>query len=243
MSRAFAAELTKLRTVRYPWVVLLVSELLVVAGVSGLAMSSDSLDGQVPKALAHTGLVALCSLVLGIFAVAGEYRHGTITDTYLSEPRRTRPLAAKLAVTSIVAFGIGLLAAATGVAVTVAWWQAKGADFSMSSAAWETLVGGVLGNILYAALGVALGAVVRSLVGAVALALGWVFVIEGIVGQLVGEDAARWLPFAAGQSLARMGEIGTTGQLSQGVAGVVLFAYVAILGVAAGFVTLNRDVT
>lgn len=242
MRRALAVEILKLRTVRYPWVVLVASELLVVAGISGVALSNDSLDGKIPTALAHTGLVAIASLVLGLFAVAGEFRHGTITDTYLSDPGRTRSLAAKAVVTALAGLGIGLAAAVSSVVATFAWWQAKGETFSLTAEGWQTLAGGIARNVSYAAIGVAVGALVRSLVGAVALALGWIVVIENIVTQLVGDSAGRWLPFSAGNALARMNLGGTADQLSQSAAGAILVGYLAALGFAAALMTLSRDV-
>ena len=56
--------------------------------------------------LEHGGLAAIMTLVLGVTISASEYRHHTITDTFLSTPRRSPALAAKYTV-----------AAAAG------WWQ------------------------------------------------------------------------------------------------------------------------
>ncbi len=41
-------------------------------------------------ALAHIGFAAIMTLIFGILAIAGEYRHGTITATFLSIARRDR---------------------------------------------------------------------------------------------------------------------------------------------------------
>src|SRR5689334_18140261 len=90
MGKLIHIEFYKLRTVRAPLLLLALCQLVVVAGVSGLALSADDLHDPkaAPQALAHAGLVSLITLVLGIMAVAGEYRNKTITDTYLSTPPR-----------------------------------------------------------------------------------------------------------------------------------------------------------
>lgn len=81
-------EFRKLTTVRGPWLLLAAGPLLVVAGITGLVESGGNVHdpGTQRAALAHTGLAAILTLIFGILAVAGEYRHSTITDTYLSSP-------------------------------------------------------------------------------------------------------------------------------------------------------------
>jgi len=239
--RAAATEVLRLRTVRYPWILLATAIALVSAGVTGLVSSADDLDGRFTTAVGHVGLVSLCSLVLGILAVAGEYRHRTIADTYLSFPRRPVPLVAKLVVSVVAATALGVVAAAVGLAVAASWWHAKGVAIPWGAPVWETLAGGVAANALFAALGVALGAIVRNLVVAVATGLGWILLVETILGQLLGSEAARWLPFAANQALGRLDVIGDP--LPQGTAAAVLAAYAIVLSAVAGFVTLTRDVT
>src|SRR5258708_12387594 len=81
-------EFRKLRTVRSPWLLLAAGPVLVVAGVTGLVQSGGAVHDPATqsKALAHVALAALFTLVFGIFAVAGEDRHGPMTPPSLSTP-------------------------------------------------------------------------------------------------------------------------------------------------------------
>jgi ABC-2 type transport system permease protein len=239
------SEFRKVSTVRGPWLLLGAGPLLVLAGIAGLVQSGANLhDPQTQiQALAHAGLAAIFTLVFGILAVAGEYRHSTITDTYLTSPARGRVAAAKLAVYALIGAAAGLVCSATALAVTSGWWAAKGASLQLPATGdWRTLAGGVAANIGLAAIGVGLGALVRNVIGAVALALAWVAVIEGIVGQLVGSGLARWLPFYASQALDKANVTGIQ-LLPQWGGGLVLLAYAAIFAGAAIVTTLRRDVT
>jgi ABC-2 type transport system permease protein len=83
------SEFRKLGTIRSPWLLLAAGPLIVAAGVTGLVQSGGNVhDPAVQgRALAHVGLAALLTLIFGMLAVAGEYRHGTITDTFPQLPR------------------------------------------------------------------------------------------------------------------------------------------------------------
>jgi ABC-2 type transport system permease protein len=146
MHSLIRTELLKLRTVRGPWLVLAAGPVLVIAGISGLVVSGGDLHDPATqaKALAHVGLTAIFPLAFGILAVAGEYRHKTITDTYLSTPARGRVIGAKLIVYALFGALAAVVSAVVGLAVAAAWWSAKGAPFNWGDAAtWTTIGGGV----------------------------------------------------------------------------------------------------
>ena len=246
LTTAIRAEVLKLRTVRGPWLLLAAGPVLVIAGISGLVVSGGDLHNPATqaKALSHVGLTSIFALAFGILAVAGEYRHKTITDTYLSTPARGRVVAAKLLVYAVFGALAGVIATLVGLGVTAAWWSDKGASFAVGDTAmWATAGGGIAWNAAFAAMGVGVGALIRNLAGAIAAALAWIALIEGIVGQLIG-NLARWLPFYAGQALGA----GGTSMLPQpllprwGAAGV-LALYTAIFAVAAVTTTVSRDVS
>jgi ABC-2 type transport system permease protein len=246
MPPVIRSEFRKLTTLRAPWLLLAAGPLITVAGISGLVASGGNLHDPAlqSKAFSHVGLAAIVTLVFGILAVAGEYRHGTITDSYLSFPGRRTVIAAKLAVYGLVGAAAGLVSSITAVVVTAAWWASKGASFQLSTAdTWRTLSGGLAANVAFAAIGVGLGALIRNLAAAVAAALIWIALVEGIVGQLLGAGLARWLPFYASESLDRANLTTATGLLPQWGGLLVLLGYAAIFAAAGVLTTLNRDVT
>ncbi len=245
MRSLIRAEALKLGTVRGPWLILAAGPLLVIAGISGLVISGGDLRDPATqaRALAHVGLTAVFALAFGILAVAGEYRHKTITDTYLSTPARGRVIAAKLVVYPVVAAVGALVTALVALAVTAAWWSAKGVPFAWGdTATWAAAGGGIAWNAAFAAIGVGLGALVRNLAVAVAAALAWIALIEGIVGQLIG-NLARWLPFYAGQALGAGGKsMLPEAALPRWGAALVLVAYAAAFAAAAVTTSVRRDV-
>jgi ABC-2 type transport system permease protein len=222
-------EWLKLRTVRAPWLVLALAQVVVIAGAAAGALRSD-----VEPGIASVGFAALFSLLLGVTAVAGEYRHRSITDTYVSEPRRGRVVAGKLAVFT----ALGALNGAVGC-LTALTTSALLSTVDTTGLA-RTAVGTVVWNALFAAIGVGLGALLRNLVAGVATALAWIAFVEGLVAQLV-PAVGRWLPMATGPALEQLPSL--QNPLSPWAAGGALLGYATILAVAATASTIRRDVT
>jgi ABC-2 type transport system permease protein len=239
------SEYRKIVTIRTSWVLLITGPLLVVAGISGVILNGDLRDPvAATSALSHTGIAALTSLIFGILGTAGEYRHGTITDTYLSFPRRQRVLTAKLTVYALAGLVYGVASAVTALAMSLIGWSARGYSFPVGRAStWGILGGGILVNVAFAVLGAGLGALVRNVVVAITAALAWIAVVETIMGQLIGSSLSRWLPFASSESLDGVRLSGPGGVLPAWGGATLLIVYAALFATAAYLLTLGRDVT
>jgi ABC-2 type transport system permease protein len=234
-------EYLKLRTVRGPWLLVATGPVLVIIGIAGLVSGGADVNdpATASKAAAHVGLVSLLMLIFGILAVAGEHRHRTITDTYLTEPRRGRVIVAKLAVHVGTGTAFGLVLAATAVAASAAAFTIAGGSVDLSDGElWRTLVGGIVWNAAFTGIGVGVGALIRSPAAAIATALAWVALVEGLLGQLIG-DLGHWLPFATGRATGLL----PGSEISQLPGTLALAAYVAAFTVVAVATTVRRDVS
>jgi ABC-2 type transport system permease protein len=236
-------ELDKLRTVRSTWMLLIIQQAVIVAGISGLGLDVDpGADHAARRLVAHAGLAsAILTLVLGITAVAGEYRHKSITETYLATPRRSRVILAKLVAYGLAGALLGAISAGTGLITAGAWLAGKGGSLELADPdVWRTAVGIIAYNALFAAIGVSVGALIRNLTGAVAAALSWIALFETTVGNLF-KDVGRWLPYSSGMALDYIPTKGDA--LSQWSAAGVLATYAVVLAAVAIVTTVRRDVT
>lgn len=245
MTTLIRNEFLKLRTTRSLWLLLAAAQVVIIAGVSGAMISGLSLSDPAtpPKLFGHVGLVSLFTLVLGTMALGGEYRHKTISDTFMATPRRGRVVMAKLIAYAVVGLGFGLAASATALVAVAIWFATKGGSLDLSSSeVWRTLGGGVAWNAAFAAVGVGLGALLRNQTAAIVAALAWIALVEGIVRQILG-GLGRWLPFASGQALGRLDGMSPAGALPQWAGGLVLAGWVALFAILAASFTIRRDVT
>lgn len=238
-----AAEWLKLRTTRLLYAVVPGAVALSFAAVAGAVLSIGS-SGQLGSAdgirrvLAVTGTGAIVVLVAGILISAGEYRHGTAADTFLSTPQRHRVLMAKLWAGAALGLATGAITSLACLGVAAVLYNARDAAFPFSDPdVWLTLVGTLTYTTLFAVLGVALGSLLRNQVLAITCALAWLAVIEHTLVNLT-PDVARWLPAAAGQAIVRT----PLNQLLSPLAGAgVLATYAAAIAMASIRIAATRD--
>ncbi|WP_049576214.1 ABC transporter permease subunit [Nonomuraea sp. SBT364] len=180
------------------------------------------------------------TMILGILGMAGEFRHRTITWSFLVTPRRGPVLAAKLIAYGLAGLVIAVLSAAATLVAGLVLLPANGHP-ALTSGVPAVLAGAVLSTTLYAPLGVALAVLVGSRVVAVVLAALLFMYGDGLLAWLAPE-VFRWLPTGAARALGGMRAEG--GALLPAWGGGLLFAgYVAVTALAARLLTLRRDVT
>jgi ABC-2 type transport system permease protein len=243
MTELVAAEWLKLRTTRLLHGTVPAAVGLSVAAVAGMALADHAPDLSSAEAarrvLSVAGAGAVVVLVIGILVSAGEYRHGTAGDTFLTTPRRRSVLAAKLTVAAIVGTAVGVLTGAACVVAAIALYRPESTTLQLTDAdVWLVLPATAAYTGLFATLGVGLGAVIRNQVAAVAVALAWIAIIEHTLVNLA-PSIGRWLPAGAGQAILRTP---IDGLLSPPAAVVVLAAYTALATLSAARLEERRDV-
>jgi ABC-2 type transport system permease protein len=247
MTRLFAAELLKLRTIRTPWgfaVAAVGFGGLLAAGHIGSPPKEGRLapDYQLKLFLDAAFPAVVLALLLGMLLFTNEFRHGTISRTLLVTPRRPILVALKLMMGAVAGIGLALLAVATASVVAVIWLGIIDVPLQVGDAAdavWRSLIAAAL----VGALGAAVGGVVHSQVGALVGTLVWLFVAEPIVWVLLGlvhiGRVADYLPAATVLSI-----LDADGQnLSYaGTAGMAV-VWIAVASALAVVRTSRRDIT
>jgi ABC-2 type transport system permease protein len=251
MTRLVRAEFAKLRTTRLVYGVAAAMAafgvLTVVANATSAGqqgnppLSADSFPMLVAAPVRHT-LLAGAALLLGILGMTGEFRHHTITQTFLITPHRGRVVAAKLVAYPLAAIVLALATLAVTAAVATGWLAAKGITPSLLDARLGRVVGvALLGAGLCGLVGVGVAALVRNQVAALVGTVVWVAVVEGLLMSLLNVPSlGKWLPSAAAKAA-----ITSPGgaQLSRVAGSLVLAGYALALALVGTRLVVRRDIT
>ena len=247
MTRLLSSELLKLRTTRTFYALMGGAvALIVIIAVLGAALGTFNGTGTPGRdLLAVAGLAPLFALVIGVIGVTTEFRHGTITPSLLVEPVRTRLMAAKLLAQLIAGLVLGLFCYGVCAGIVSGILSSRGIATGMSASDWiEAVIGGALATMLYAALGLGVGALLRNQVGAIVVLLAWVFVIENLLGIIpggFGDGIKKYGLSGLGRSLARTAT--DASRIGQVPAGLLLLGYAAVLVIVGTVVVYRRDVS
>lgn len=223
----------------------------VLPGEGGPTFPADTLAPTVYSTATSVGYVF--PLLVGTLVVTTEFRHKTLTPTFLATPRRGVVLLAKLAAGIVLGVLYGLLAAIAAVAVGAGILAAFGLDTGLGSPDTWAMVGRMLlASVLWVFVGIGVGATVRNQVATIVIVLAFTQFLEPIgrtLGALVDglSDVLRFLPGAAadtlvGSSVFSAMQAGGTEPLEWWVGAVVLLGYAVLFLVIGQFTSWRRDV-
>jgi ABC-type transport system involved in multi-copper enzyme maturation permease subunit len=267
MSRAIKAEFLKFFSTRLWWgmaiamflsgaafavlfALILTSE--AAFGEGGLPLPLS--DAQLTRTVFTTGISVgyLLTLSIGVLMVGSEYRHQTITSTFLAIPRRATVMAAKtVALLAIGAF-YGLLSLAGSVTTGAIILSAKGREPFADPAIWRTLGLSLLVLGLWALIGLGAGILIPNQVAALLIAVGVAWIVEPIVSAVLpltewGKQVAPYLPTQATNSTLDIENFGFAGPIENGLTwwggALVLAAYAALMAGLGTWRTLRADIS
>jgi ABC-2 type transport system permease protein len=265
MRAALVAEYRKLVSTRMWWVLLLAlaGYLGFMGGVMGFSLAVAPqpdeglpIQGAELAAAVYSLINAIgyvFPLVIGSLAMTMEFRHQTITQSLLVEPRRGVFLGAKLLATVPLGllYGVVGTVAVVGVAAPLLGMAGDGA-FLTDGDVLQVIALGVLVSAVWAVIGVAFGSVLTNQVAAIVVILAFTQFVEPIARLALGafdatEDVAKFLPGAAADGLmgasffAAFGG-GESDLLPRWAALLVLLAYAGVLALVGRYTTLRRDI-
>jgi ABC-type transport system involved in multi-copper enzyme maturation permease subunit len=255
------SELRKVATTRM-WLGLVIGGLVLVAFyvvVIALTAGNTANGGGALQDLADPGSVRavygvpleigyILPLILGVTMICGEFRHKTITPTFLATPRRSRVLAAKIVAAALIGLAIGavftVLSTALGAIVVAARGYAVQLD---SGAMWRVLVLVVVGVAVWTIFGVGFGALLKNQIAAIVTALALVGIVEGLLALALRwahlGTVAKFLPSSAANAILRPSNVDVADILPWWAGLLVLLAWglgTALLGALS---TMRRDIS
>jgi len=242
------SELLKIRTTRSWWAYLAVIVLLTGIGTAGSIGSAEIADRSTLNfqldLVSTAGLSVLMAIILGITIITTEFRHGTVTPTFLAEPRRERVILSKAIAAVVVAIGFALLALFVVAAVAIPWLTIIDAEVLRDTELLTRAGEQILSAVLWALIGVAIGTAVHSQVAALVGTLVWIFLVEnllvGLLGLVDADGVAEYLPFHA---LDAADGTGADNLLSYGGGLAVTLGWILLLGAFGTWRTLRRDIS
>lgn len=240
---ATRSELSKQLSTSTWWILALVLLLYIgstAAGLGGVfaASASGALPGEaaapalpgadIPPLIYSlaTAIGYVFPLLIGVLMVTGEFRHQTLTPTFLATPRRGIALGGKLVAGVVMGIGYGLVALLSTMGPGAGILAFLDVDPALTEAATWTMAGRILlAFVLWVFIGIGVGVLVRNQVVAIVLVLAFTQFVEPIirtVGAFV-DGFSEVTPFLPGGA-------------SDGLVGASLYSSMALTGAPGGFV-------
>jgi ABC-2 type transport system permease protein len=268
MIAGIRSEWLKIRTTAVPWVLtgiaLVVNGLLILVyfvshdasgggggGGGGIGNNSFGIPNyphttQQLRNLLGSGFTGyLFALLLGTLMVTSEFRHKTVTTSFLVTPHRPQFVGAKLLTAAILGALLAvimLVATLIGGGVTLS--AQGGSFFALAHQIPAVAPGLILVFALFAILGVGVGSVLTNQVAAIIVCLGWFIILEGILVSLV-HGAERWVPTGAATAASNLtrGRGADFGLFNWWQGTLLMLAYGLVFATVGSIILTRRDIT
>jgi ABC-2 type transport system permease protein len=264
--RAVHAELRKYFTTRLWWG-MAIGMFLSSAGFAllfGLLLTSDAageggVNGiptgdatQVANSVYTGGLQVgyLLMLTIGVIAIGSEYRHSTITSTFLSLPRRGIAMLAKVAALGVIGVLYGVLSLVGSVAVGALVLDLRGQDAFPSDQVLRTILLSLLVLALWGLIGLGTGILIPNQVAALLIGVAVAWIVEPLAGLAIKafdfgrEHIAPYLPSEATQAIINAVQSSPDDvRLDWWAAALTLALWSAVLSGTGIWLTVRRDVS
>ncbi len=265
-ARAVRAELLKFFTTRLWWGmalgvflsgaafallfgILLTSDQAGTGGANGIP-GGDAV--QVANSVYTGGLSVgyLLMLTIGVIQIGSEYRHKTITATFLAVPRRGTAMLAKVVALLAIGVGYGVVSLVGSVGVGALTLRLRGEAAFPSDQVLRTIVLSLLVLGLWALIGLGVGILIPNQVAALLIGVGVAWIVEPLIGlglrafDFGREHVAPYLPSEATNAVinAVQGSPDDV-RLAWWAGALTLAAWAAALAGAGIALTVRRDVS
>ncbi|KIR63200.1 MULTISPECIES: ABC transporter permease [Micromonospora] len=214
------------------------------------AQSVDSLAANIYTNGQFFGLLIV--MLLGIIVVTSEFFHQTVTTTFLTVPHRTAVMTAKLVAAAVLAMLFWLVT--TGLNLVLGVLVLNSVDLGSqlgNGAVWTATALNALAYLLWSVLGVGIGVLIRSQIGATVT--GILLYLGGSIGAAIAISilAARWgewinnlqvlVPSLASSLMVSGTQI--PGNPPRWAGAAVLIGYAVVTGVIGTLTMRRRDIS
>jgi len=198
---------------------------------------------------AGLGVGYLLMLVIGVIQIGAEYRHRTVTSTFLAQPRRPRVMLGKVLALALVAAAYGVLSMVGSVAVGAVTLQARGAEAFPAAGVFRTLALSLLVLGLWTLIGLGVGILIPNQVAALLIAVGVAWIVEPLLGAGIKawdfgqHHIAPYLPSEASQSVINSAHAAGDVRLAWWGGALALAAWAAAFAGAGILRVLRQDIS
>lgn len=216
--------------------------------VSSFGLPDTSTTLGVDAVYANTAASYVFALIVGILLFTGEYKHGTAIATYLSVPKRSSVLIAKIVTGAIIGLVFQLVSFIASFASAYIYLGLKANSGEPSTDKWlNYFAAAALSGIVLGIVGISLGALIKNQAIAVTGSLLWLFIVEGLLTAFL-PDVGKFLLTGAITGMLEI-EVGpndfnidSSNYLTPMPATLLLIGYALIFMLIATQTTLKRDI-